>query len=98
MTSARTAVLEILQAIDAIDVDHAAKQKFRQVVSAIATTHGFDWMERANRITFARQLLGMRVPRWLVRDRLMDLYGISRPQAYRVISYALQPDHLPTLG
>jgi uncharacterized protein (DUF924 family) len=98
MTSARTAVLEIMEAIDVLDVDHAAKQKFRQVVSAVATTHGFDWMERANRITFARQLLGMRVPRPLVRDRLMTLYGISRPQAYRVISYALQPDHLNAIG
>lgn len=94
MTSARAAVLEILQAIDAIDVDQVAKQKFRQVVNAIATTHGFDWMERANRVAFARQLLGMRVPRPVVRDRLIALYGISRPQAYRVISYALQPAHL----
>jgi uncharacterized protein (DUF924 family) len=98
MASARTAVLEILHAIEALDVDRGAKQKFRDAVNVIASTYGFDWMERANRITFARQLLGMRVPRPLVRDRLIALYGISRPQAYRVISYALQPDHLPRLG
>lgn len=93
MTSARGTVLEIMQAIDVLDVDRAAKQKFRDLVGAIASTHGFDWMERANREAFARQLLGMRVPRPVVRDRLIDLYGISRPQAYRIISYALQSAH-----
>lgn len=90
MTSARSAVLEIMHAIDAVDVDQAAKQKFRQMVGAIAATHGFDWMERANRIAFAKDLLQMRVARPVVRDRLIALYGISWPQAYRIISHAMQ--------
>jgi hypothetical protein len=92
MTSASMAVLEIMESIEAVDVDQAAKQKFRQMVGAIAANHGFEWMERANRITFARDLLRARVARPVVRDRLISLYGISRPQAYRVISHALQPN------
>lgn len=93
MSGSSTAVLEIMQAIDSIDVDLAAKQKFRQMVGAIAATHGFEWIERANRIAFARDLLQMRVTRPIIRDRLIDLYGISRPQAYRIISHALQLSH-----
>jgi hypothetical protein len=93
MTSARTAVLEIMHAIDAVDVDHSAKQKFRQMVSTIAASHGFDWIERAHRIAFARDLLRLRVARPVVRDRLIVLFDISRPQAYRIISHALQLSH-----
>lgn len=84
------AIQEIMEGVDAIDVDSAAKQKFRQLVSAIGAAHGFEWMERANRIAFARDLLRMRVARPLIRDRLIALYAISRPQAYRIISHALQ--------
>ena len=92
-SGARAALLEILEGVEAIDVDATAKQKFRQLVGAIATTHGYDWIERANRIAFARGLLRTRVSRPEVRDRLIVLYGISRPQAYRIISHALQLSH-----
>lgn len=92
MTSASTAVLEIMQAIDAIDVDQAAKQKFRQMVGAIAATHGYGWIERANRIAMARDLLRLRVARPVIGDRLIVAFGISRPQAYRVLSEAMQPN------
>lgn len=93
MRSISTAILEIMQAIDTVDVDQTAKAKFRQMVGAIAAAHGFDWMERASRIAFAKDLLRMRVARPLIRDRLMALYAISRPQAYRIISHALQLSH-----
>ena len=90
MSSIRAALSEILEGVEAIDVDAAAKQKFRHLVGAIAATHGYDWLERANRIAFARALLRARTARPQVRDRLIALYGISRPQAYRIISHALQ--------
>lgn len=93
MTSTRMALIEILEGVEAIDADAAAKQQFRQLVGAIASAHGYDWIERANRIAFARGLLRTRVSRPEVRDRLIMLYGISRPQAYRIISHALQLSH-----
>jgi len=93
MSTARAALLEILEGVEAIDVDVVAKAKFRQLVGAVANTHGYGWIERANRIDFARGLLRMHVPRPDVRDRLVALYGISRPQAYRIISHALQLSH-----
>lgn len=84
------ALQEIMEGVKAIDIDSTAKQKFLQLVGAIAETHGFGWIERANRVAFARDLLRSRVPRPEIRTRLMELYGISQPQAYRVITYALQ--------
>lgn len=90
MSTARTALAEILEGVELIDVDDKAKEKFRQLVGAIATAHGHDWIERAGRISFARRLLQMRVSRPEVRDRLIALYGVSRPQAYRIISHALE--------
>jgi len=89
MSSARAALLEILEGVEAIDVDAAAKEKFRQLVGVVANTHGYDWIERAGRITFASRLLRMRVSRPETRDRLMAFYGISRAQAYRIIDHAL---------
>lgn len=88
-----TAIQEIMEGVDAIDVEPAAKLKFRQLVGAISAAHGFEWMERANRIAFARDLLRVRVARPVIRDRLIALYAISRPQAYRIISHALQLSH-----
>ena len=90
MSRPALAMQEILEGLDVIDIDAAARQKVRLLVGAIATAHGFEWIERATRIASARDLLRLRVPRPVVRDRLMALYGISRPQAYRIISNALQ--------
>jgi hypothetical protein len=89
MSSARAALLEILEGVEAIDVDGAAKDKFRQLVGTVANTHGYDWIGRAGRVTFASRLLRMHVARPEIRDRLMAFYGISRAQAYRIIDYAL---------
>jgi hypothetical protein len=86
-------IQEIMEGVNAMDVDPAAKQKFLQLVGAIGSAHGFDWIERANRIALARDLLRLRVARPLVRDRLMTLFDISQPQAYRIISHALQLSH-----
>jgi len=89
MNSARNALIEILEGVDAIDVDASAKEKFRNLVGTVATTHGYDWIERANRIVYAKRLLAAGTKRPEVRDRLMALYEVSRPQAYRIISNAL---------
>ena len=90
MTRPAVAIQEIFEGIDVIDVDADSKQKFKQMVGAVAAAHGFSWIERAERIQFARRLLRAKVRRPVVRDRLMALYGISRPLAYRVISYAIE--------
>lgn len=98
MTRPAVAIQEIFEGVDVIDVDADAKQKFRQLVGAVAATHGYGWIERTERISLARDLMRARVARPVVRDRLMALYGISRPQAYRVISYALQVASRPGTG
>lgn len=90
MSRPALAMQEILEGLDAIDIDATAKQRVRLLVGAIAAAHGFEWIERATRIAFAKDLLRARVARPVVRDRLMALYEISRPQAYRIISNALQ--------
>jgi hypothetical protein len=90
MSRPALAMQEILEGLDAMDIDSAARQKVRLLVGAIAGAHGFAWIERATRIAHAKDLMRLRVPRPVIRDRLMALYGISRPQAYRIITNALQ--------
>jgi len=93
MSTARAALVEILEGLEAIDVDASAKEKFRQLVGAVANTHGYAWVERAGRISFASRLLRMHVGRAEIRERLIGLYGVSRSQAYRIISHALELSH-----
>lgn len=93
------AIREIIDGVEAMDLDPAAKRQFRQLVRAIGTAHGFLWIEREERTEFARELLAKRVSRATVRDRLMAHFGISKTQAYRVIEQALQLSHFsPSFG
>ena len=84
------AIREIIEGVEAMDLDSAAKRQFRQLIRAIGTAHGFLWIEREERTEFARELLAKRVSRATVRDRLIAHFDVSRPQAYRIISSALQ--------
>ena len=85
-----TAILKIMQGVDALDADPAAKQKFRHLVRTIGVAYGFAWVEREDRVAFASALLARKVSRPTIRDRLIATYGVSRPQAYRIIGTALQ--------
>jgi hypothetical protein len=90
---------EIMQEVDASNIDPLAKKQFRQLVRVIGAAHGFAWMERAERTEFARELLARKVSRPTVRDRLMAHFSISKTQAYRVIEQALQLSHFsPSFG
>lgn len=91
------AIREIIAGVDAMDLDPAAKRQFRQLVRAIGAAHGFAWIEREERTEFARELLAKRVSRATVRDRLIAHFDVSRPQAYRIISSALQLSQKPAL-
>ena len=90
MTAAHCVLLEILEGVDAIDVDAGAKAVFRQLVAAIGAAHGVAGIEKAARVNFARELLSLRVSRATIRDRLIAHFAVSRPQAYRIIGAALQ--------
>jgi hypothetical protein len=87
------AIREIIEGVEAMDLDPAARQQFRQLVRSIGAAHGFAWVEREERTVFARELLAKRVSRATVRDRLMAHFSISKTQAYRVIEQALQLSH-----
>lgn len=95
MTAAHRAVLEILEGVEAIDVDARAKAAFRQLVAAIGATHGIGGIEKAARIAFAKELLALQVSRATIRDRLIAHFDVSRPQAYRIIDAALQVSQKP---
>ena len=93
------AIREIIEGVEAMDLDPAARQQFRQLVRAIGAVHGFSWIEREDRTVFARELLAKKVSRATVRDRLMAHFSISKTQAYRVIEQALQLSHFsPSFG
>lgn len=84
-----TALREILEGVDQLDVDDQAKQAFRLLVVAIGSTYGAAKLNHPERVTFARRLLSLRISRPSIRDRLIARYGVSRRQAYRIIDAAL---------
>ena len=90
------AIREIIDGVEAMELDPAARRQFRQLVRAIGAAHGFAWMEREERTIFARELLARKVSRPTVRDRLIAHFSISKTQAYRIIEQALQLSHFST--
>ena len=46
------AIREIIDGVEAMDLDPAARQQFRQLVRAIGAVHGFSWIEREERTVF----------------------------------------------
>jgi len=93
------AIREIIDGIEAMDLDPVAKRQFRQLVRAVGAAHGLSWIEREERTVFAKELLVRKVSRATVRDRLMAHFSISKTQAYRVIEQALQLSHFsPSFG
>jgi hypothetical protein len=85
-----TALKEILEGVDQLQVDHQAKRQFKQLVVAIGASHGVRGMQQAERLAFAARLLALNTSRATIRDRLRASYGVSRRQAYRIIGDALK--------
>jgi hypothetical protein len=84
------ALMEIMDGIGALDVDPIAKREFSNLVRGIGAAHGCVQIERIDRTMFARELLVRKISRPTIRDRLIAMFGVSRPQAYRIINTALQ--------
>jgi hypothetical protein len=84
------ALIEIIEGIDRLEADQSAKREFGALVRAIGAAHGCSGIERLDRTAFARQLLNAGISRPTIRDRLIAMFGVSRPHAYRIISAALQ--------
>lgn len=84
-----TALHEILAGLERLDADKQAKLQFKRLVMVIGATYGMNGIAHAERVDFARDLLGKRVSRATIRDRLIALFNISRSQAYVVINDAL---------
>ena len=64
--------------------------EFRRIVESVGAKHGLVAPLQEQRTEFARQLLDQRLPRVMVRDRLMARFSIRESQAYRDIHSALQ--------
>jgi hypothetical protein len=86
----RAVLLEIMAGVEALDADPGAKQKFRWLVQCVGAANGLQWIDRKERVDFARRLLDSRVSRPTIRDRLIATFEVSRPQAYRIIEAALE--------
>jgi hypothetical protein len=84
------ALLEIMEGIGMLDVDPTAKREFSNLVRGIGAAHGCTQIARLDRATFARELLVRGVSRPTIRDRLIATFGVSRPEAYRIIGRALR--------
>lgn len=86
----RAAILEIIEGVEALTVDPAAKREFRRLVRSVGAAHGLSVLERVDRVAFAADLLASRVSRPTIRDRLIAVFDVSRTHAYRIIVDALQ--------
>lgn len=95
MTSARTAILEVMHAIDTLDVDEHARNAFRRLVTKVGTEHGIKAIQRNEQLVYIRRLLALQVSRPTIRDRITVRYSISPRQAYRVIEDAMKLRHQP---
>ena len=84
-----TALHEILAGLEQIEAEEHVKQKFKQLVCTIGLIHGARGMEHPERIDFAKHLLAAKTSRATIRDRLIARFGVSRSQAYTIISDAL---------
>lgn len=80
---------DLLSGVDGLDEPAAVREKLKRLVIRVGAIHGIAPMVRAERIAFARQLLAARISRPTIRDRLMASFGLSRREAYRTISAAL---------
>ena len=61
-----------------------------QVEAALRPFAPVIWRVKEDRTRDVRRWLAERVPRALIRDRLMQSYGLSKASAYRVISEVLR--------
>lgn len=85
-----TALLEIMEGIESLDVAPSAKREFGNLVRGVGIAYGCVQIVRTDRVIFARELLARRVSRPTIRDRLIATFGVSRPQAYLIIKSALR--------
>jgi len=83
-------LLEILNGIDNLAIDEAAKREVRCLVNTVGWEHGVRRITCASRVEFARRLLDLKVSRTTIKDRLKAAFGISKEQAYRDIRAALK--------
>ena len=87
----RTEVLNDLRAaLEECTAGPEAIAEFRRMIDVVGARHGLAVPVQDQRVEFARQLLGQRLPRADIRDRLMRRFSIGESQAYRDIHAALQ--------
>ena len=87
----RTEVLNDLRAaLEECTAGPEAIAEFRRMIEVVGARHGLVAPLQDQRIEFARQLLGQRLLRADIRDRLMRRFSIGESQAYRDIHAALQ--------
>ena len=79
--------------------DEPAKKEFRDAIRRIAKIKGVIGIERGERIEYAGEMLGRKVQRAVIRDRLQVRFGVSKTQAYRDIEESFELSHKPpTIG
>lgn len=80
-------LLETLQSVTASDED---KAKFAAILHQVAAMGGASAQRKAERVAFAKSLLGSGEARPIIRERLIARFEIGPAQAYRDIDAALQ--------
>ncbi len=81
---------DLLAKLDECTAGPEAIAEFRRMIEVVGGRHGLTVPLQDQRVEFARQLLDERLPRAVVRDRLMHRFMIGESQAYRDITAALQ--------
>ena len=89
---------DLVAVLGAIQADDSVKRQIQDGLFRVGRMHGVRDLNRIERHVFAAELLGKRVSRTTITERLMSNFGIARSQAYRDIEEAFVLSHFAALN
>ena len=89
---------DLVAVLGAIKADDSVKRQIQDGLFRVGRMHGVRDLNRMERHIFAAELLGQRVSRTTIAERLMSNFGIARRQAYRDIEEAFVLCHYAALN
>lgn len=77
----------LIERLGVLETPEETKQLFRKLIDETAAQESAN--DQGERVKYARQLLDLKEPRSIIKERLMTRFQIGKSTAYRDISAAL---------
>lgn len=84
------AIIDLCHRIDLLQLDYRVTEQLKRLLRVVWNEHGFAGFDKVDQLEFASDLLNAKKPRREVRDRLISAHDVSRTEAYRVITKAIE--------